>query len=231
VSRRGPRVVVLSGGRHGGSRAADAEARSVVAALRATGFKAWGTVVGPALPRLVRTLTRRKPDVAFNLVRWPGRGAPGGMHVAAVLEWLGVPFAGPTAAARAVLDRSNLVLDRLRAAGVRAPDGTTPLPPGRAHVAIVAMPDPLPLQPPEGGIDEGTARLAASAFAALGARDFGEAELVVAPADAPRVFLFDATPDLHPEGLLARSFREVGPSYAELIAALARQALGRGPVT
>jgi hypothetical protein len=233
VSRSRPRVAVLydappSGESTAGFRAA----RAVVAALRESGLKAWGTAVRPLLPRLIRSLTHRRPDVVFNLVNDRDHDHRRGAQVAAVLEWLGIPAVGSGLASRAICWDSFSFAAVMRGSGLPTfgPGSTRQGP--ILRVPILALPDPLPLDvSPDGSLDAGCAELAVAGFRAVGARDWGECHLLRDAAGAPRLSDFHTVPDIAPDGPLAGAIRAIGSTYAQVLAALALQAWKRGEET
>jgi D-alanine-D-alanine ligase len=71
-----------------------AAAKAVVAALASRGFKAWLMAARPPVARLVRSLTRQKPDIVFNLIEGFGGHSGGEAWVTSLLEMMGLPYTG-----------------------------------------------------------------------------------------------------------------------------------------
>jgi D-alanine-D-alanine ligase-like ATP-grasp enzyme len=197
----------------------------VVAALRESGLKAWGTAVRPLLPRLVRSLGNRRPDVVFNLVDERNDDHRAGAQVAAVLEWMGLPAVGSGQRARAICWDFSSFAAVTRGSGLATWSNPTSWQADIQRVPLLALPGPLPL---DGTIEAEAARLAVAGFRAIGARDWGECHLVRDDSGAPHLFGFEAVPDIGPDGLLAGAFRSIGTTYSQALTALALQAWRRG---
>lgn len=71
-----------------------AAARAVAVALRGEGFRAWTVAARAPLPRLVRSLSRQRPDVVFNLIEGYAGRSVGESRVTGVLELMGLPYTG-----------------------------------------------------------------------------------------------------------------------------------------
>jgi D-alanine-D-alanine ligase len=71
-----------------------AAARAVAAALKGQGFKAWMIAARRPMQRLVRSLTRQKPDVVFNLIEGFGGRSGGEAWITSLLELMGLPYTG-----------------------------------------------------------------------------------------------------------------------------------------
>jgi D-alanine-D-alanine ligase len=71
-----------------------AAARAVALELRSRGMKAWPHVARPPVARLVRSLSRRGPDVVFNLIEGFGGHSGGEAWVTSLLELMRLPYTG-----------------------------------------------------------------------------------------------------------------------------------------
>jgi D-alanine-D-alanine ligase len=93
-------------------------AGAVVAALKATRFKAWAMAVKPPLARLVRRLSRQAPDVVFNLVETFGGHSGGEAWATALWELLGLPYTGCPPEAQALCRHKGRTKALLRGSGL-----------------------------------------------------------------------------------------------------------------
>src|SRR5439155_5215491 len=71
-----------------------AAARAAAAALKGQGFKAWPLAARPPVARLLRSLSRQKPDVVVNLIEGFGGRSGGEAWVTSLLEMIGLPYTG-----------------------------------------------------------------------------------------------------------------------------------------
>jgi D-alanine-D-alanine ligase len=71
-----------------------AAARAVAAELKSRGFKAWPMAARPPVARLVRSLSRQKPNVVFNLIEGFGGRSAGEAWVTSLLEMMAIPYTG-----------------------------------------------------------------------------------------------------------------------------------------
>jgi D-alanine-D-alanine ligase len=71
-----------------------AAARAVAVELKGRGLKAWPMAARPPVARLVRSLSRRKPQVVFNLIEGFGGRAAGEAWITSLLEMMGLPYTG-----------------------------------------------------------------------------------------------------------------------------------------
>lgn len=71
-----------------------AAARAVTGALKAQGLKAWTLAARQPNARLVRSLSRQKPDVVFNLIEGFNGDTRGEAWITSLLELMGIPYTG-----------------------------------------------------------------------------------------------------------------------------------------
>jgi D-alanine-D-alanine ligase len=100
------------------------EVAAVGDALRALGHQAWPMPVGLDLSRTVAALCADRPELVFNLCEsLPGAGRGGKLAAVppALVESLGIPCTGNSAAALALTADKVLTKQRFRAAGIPTP--------------------------------------------------------------------------------------------------------------
>jgi D-alanine-D-alanine ligase len=89
--------------------------------------------------------------------------------------------------------------------------------------SVVACPAPI-----DEDLAARLASLAVSAFRATGCRDYARVDLRLDPRGEPMILEVNPNPDLSPTAGLPRALRAAGLTYTEAVAAIAREALGRG---
>jgi D-alanine-D-alanine ligase len=89
----------------------------------------------------------------------------------------------------------------------------------------------LPRCPAEidGALADLLGRLAVSAFRACGCRDYARVDFRLDAAGEPMIIEVNPNPDLDPSAGLARAIKASGRDWGDTVAALARQAIERGP--
>ncbi len=164
MGRHEARVAILYGGLSSQPTARDVRlARAVLATLKGARMTAWVTTVRRPISRLLRGLSRRRPDVVVPLVPFEG-GSPGtpGL-VASMLEWLELPYVGSRPPALGVAEDDFLRSAVLEAAGLGRGDLGDAI-----DVGVVSVGDDRRVV---GEIDPGAASVALAAFESLGLRD------------------------------------------------------------
>lgn len=102
MSRRKLRVAVLYNAPtlprehpdHASEAGVVAAARAVALALRSKGMRAWPLAARRPVERLVRSLSRKRPDAVFNLIEGFGGYSGGEAHVTGLLEMMRLPYTG-----------------------------------------------------------------------------------------------------------------------------------------
>jgi D-alanine-D-alanine ligase len=93
----------------------------LVTALKTAGFRAYGVNIEDRFEDLYRALTRRRPDVVFNLVEFFNDDPRQEFMVASLYELLRVPYTGASPLALALCQRKGRAKQLLLARGLRTP--------------------------------------------------------------------------------------------------------------
>ena len=94
---------------------------TLVEALKAAGFRAQGINIQDRFEELYRALSRRKPDVVFNLVEFFNDDPRQEFMVASLYELLRVPYTGASPLTLALCQRKGRAKRMLLASGLRTP--------------------------------------------------------------------------------------------------------------
>ncbi len=142
VKRNKPRIAVLYNAPvlppdhpdHASEAGVVAAARAVAAELKARGWKAWRIAARAPIARLVRSLSRQRPDVVFNLIEGFGGHSGGEAHITALLDLMGLAYTGCPPEAQGLCRHKGRTKALLAGFGLPT-----------APFALIGKDDPLPL--------------------------------------------------------------------------------------
>jgi D-alanine-D-alanine ligase len=117
-ARRDPDLQVDAGGDISTARE---QISRLVGALKTAGFRAYGINIQDRFEDLYKALTRRRPDVVFNLVEFFNDDPRQEFMVASLYELLRVPYTGASPLTLALCQRKGRAKQMLLARGLRTP--------------------------------------------------------------------------------------------------------------